>query len=243
MRREPVFNAPTAILGLVAAFVLVHGIRALLPAEDDAYVVLALGFIPARYGDTPYPLPGGDIAAVTSFITYMFVHGDVLHLIVNSAWLLAFGTPLVRRMGSIRFIVFSAVCGIAGALVFWALNPGLLAPMVGASGAISGMMGGLLRFLFNAMDNGNGLNGDESNGDAARMGFGQMLRDRRVVLTIGVWILLNFALSLGFASYGEPAAIAWEAHLGGFFAGLLTFGFFDPVAHAAPQDPNSPPLQ
>ena len=75
------------------------------------------------------------------------MHGDVLHLIVNSAWLLAFGTPLVRRMGSIRFIAFSAVCGIAGALVFWALNPGLLAPMVGASGAISGMMGGLLFVL------------------------------------------------------------------------------------------------
>lgn len=242
VRREPIFNAPIVILGLIATFALIHGVRAFLPENDDAYLVFALGFIPARYGDSPFELPGGHIAGVTSFITHMFVHGDLLHLLVNSAWLLAFGTPLARRMGSLRFLAFSALCGIAGAVTFLVINPGLLAPMVGASGAISGMMGGLLRFLFNAMDYGGSGLVSEGARDVPRMDLGQMLRDRRVVFTIGVWILLNFAFSIGFGEYVEPAGIAWEAHLGGFFAGLLTFGAFDPVIQQDPEEPE-PPLQ
>lgn len=226
MRREPIVNAPYVVLGLLAAFALVHGVRAFLSELDDAYLVLVLGFIPARYGGSPFELPGGDVSAVTSFITHMFVHGDPLHLLINSAWLLAFGTPLARRLGSVRFLGFGAVCVIAGALTFLALNPGLLAPMVGASGAVSGMLGGLLRFLFNALDRGGAGLIPEGARDVPRMDLGEMLNDRRVLLTVGLWVLLNFLFSLGFGGLAEQG-IAWEAHLGGFFAGLISFGAFD----------------
>jgi len=240
MRREPIINAPPVIVGLLAAFALIHGVRAFLPDMDDAYVVLTLAFIPARYGPEIFELPGGSVASVTSFVTHMFVHGDILHLLINSAWLLAFGAPIARRIGTFRFLLFSLLCGVAGALTFLVLNPGLLAPMVGASGAISGLMGGLMRFLFNALDRGGAGLIQEGAREVPRMDLGEMLRDRRVLLTVGIWVLLNFLLSLGFIDVGEGGAIAWEAHLGGFFAGLLTFGAFDRQAQPDPEQAGPP---
>jgi membrane associated rhomboid family serine protease len=242
VRREPIFNAPYVILGLLAAFALLHVARGFLSDIDDAYLVLTLGFIPARYGDSPFVLPGGEISAVTSFITHMFVHGDPLHLLINSAWLLALGTPLVRRIGSLRFLLFSAICGIAGALTFLAINPGLPVPMVGASGAISGMMGGLMRFLFNAMDRGGAAVIPEGAREVPRMNLGQMLHDRRVLITIAIWVILNFAFAIGFGDLAETGGIAWEAHLGGFFAGLLIFGAFDRAAEPTLEEAD-PPLR
>ncbi len=238
MRREPIVNAPLVVLGLIAAFALVHVVRIFLTEIEDAYVVLGLGFIPARYGPGLLELPGGAVTTVTSFFTHMFVHGDPLHLLINSAWLLAFGTPIARRIGSLRFLLFGLLSGIAGALMFLAFNPGLLAPMVGASGAVSGLMGGLMRFLFNAMDRGGAGLIPEGAREVPRMDLGEMLQDRRVQLTVGLWVLLNFLFSLGFGGLTEPEAIAWEAHLGGFFAGLLAFGAFDRQSVG----PGSPPL-
>ena len=240
VRREPIVNAPPVVLGLLAAFVLVHVARAFLTDMQDAYVVLSLGFIPARYSPGMFELPGGAVSAVTSFVTHMFVHGDPLHLLINGAWLLAFGTPIARRIGSLRFLLFSLLCGIAGALTFLLLNPGLLVPMVGASGAISGMMGGLLRFLFNAMDRGGAGLISEGAREVPRMDLGEMLRDRRVLLTVGIWVLLNFLLALGFGGVDEMGAIAWEAHLGGFFVGLLAFGAFDRQVKPEPEQAGPP---
>lgn len=240
MRREPIVNAPPVVLGVLAAFALLHAVRAFLTDMQDAYVVLSLGFIPARYGSDVYEIPGGSVASVTSFITHMFVHGDLLHLLINSAWLLAFGTPIARRIGSLRFLLFSLVCGVAGALTFLALNPGLPVPMIGASGAVSGLMGGLLRFLFNAMDRGGPGLIPEGAREVPRMDLGEMLRDRRVLFTVGIWVLLNFLLALGFGGVDDMGAIAWEAHLGGFFVGLLTFGAFDRQVQLRPEQANSP---
>ena len=230
-RREPIVNAPAAVLWLVLAFVVVHVGRSLLSEIQDAYVVLGLGFIPARYGPDLYALPGGMVAAVTSFVTHIFLHGDVVHLAINSAWLLALGSPVVRRLGAVRFMLYFLFCGAAGALAFLLINPGLAAPMVGASGAISGLMGGLLRFMFPAIDDGNGPALQNGAPGVQRSSLGAALSDRRILLTIGIWVILNFVFAAGFSDYG---AIAWEAHLGGFIAGFLAFGLFDRVATHTP---------
>ena len=78
-------------------------------------------------------LPGGDTAAVTSFVTHMAVHADIAHLGFNSAWLLAFGSVLCARLGNFRFFAFSILGGMSGALLFLAFNPGLAAPVIGAA--------------------------------------------------------------------------------------------------------------
>jgi membrane associated rhomboid family serine protease len=72
------------------------------------------------------------------------------------------------------------------------------------------------------------------------MDLGEMLQDRRVVLTVGIWVVLNFAFAWGIGGLAESGGIAWEAHLGGFFVGLLTFGAFDKQVQPHPEQANPP---
>src|SRR5919197_4303043 len=110
--REPVFNAPSSVLAVLAGLALVHALRFFLSEEQDAALIFSLAFIPARVGPMSNELPGGPLAAVTSFVTHIFLHGDITHLSVNSAWLLVFGTAIAKRVGGLRFLLFSAVCGV-----------------------------------------------------------------------------------------------------------------------------------
>jgi membrane associated rhomboid family serine protease len=153
-KREPIFNVPGVVVMLVGAFIAVHGLRALLPAEQDQWLTAVLAFIPGRLAGLADELPGGRAATISQFVTHIFLHGDFAHLAVNSAWLLAFGSPVARRVGGVRFLLFFSLCGVAGALVYTAFAANTLSLMVGASGAISGLMGAAFRFLFQALRTG-----------------------------------------------------------------------------------------
>jgi membrane associated rhomboid family serine protease len=224
--REPIFNVPGVVLGLLVVFLGVHLVRYLLPEAEDTWLTAALAFIPARLGGLAADLPGGRPAAVTAFVTHQFVHGDLAHLLINSAWLLAFGTPVARRTDPVRFLAFFLLCGIAGAVLYLAVNGPIPILVVGASGAISGLMGAAFRFLFRGMENG----GPRALADSraiALMTLGETLRDRRIVMAIAGWTILNVVLAWGAVGLTEAAGIAWEAHLGGFYAGILLYGLFD----------------
>lgn len=226
--REPVFNVPAVVVAIIAVLALIHAGRTyLLSAEDNTWLLLALSFIPARYAGFAGDIPGGQIAAVTSFVTHMFVHADVVHLAINSAWLLAFGAVLSKRMGAARFLAFSLCGGIAGAVAFLVAHPGLLVPVIGASGAVAAMMGGVMRFLFTAIDRRQGylLRGNPA--AIERMTLVQCFTDRRIVLSTIVFVVLNVLALVGVGQMGTASAIAWEAHLGGYFFGLLAFALFD----------------
>ncbi len=227
-RHEPMFNVPSSVLALLGAMVAVHLVRMGLAEDWDTWLTLALAFIPARYAGFAGMLPGGDVAAVTSFLTHAFVHGDWVHLGLNAAWLVAFGGAVANRVGTLRFLLFSAFCAVAGAATFLVFNPEAAVPMIGASGAISGLMGATMRFLFTAVD-GHGLAAlREDPRSAPLMPLAQALTDKRVVLVTVVFLAANILAVLGLGSVGQ-SGIAWEAHIGGYFAGLLTFGFFDAV--------------
>jgi membrane associated rhomboid family serine protease len=201
-------------------------VRGLLPDELDLTVLLALAFIPARYSGAALELPGGYLTAVTSFVTYMIVHAGWLHLIVNLAWMLAFGSAVARRMGDLKFLLFSVLCGIAGAITHLLFHYGDMAPVVGASAAISGQMAGALRFIFRAKRL-PGQNMPDFLG-APLMSLGQTLSDKRILAFLVFWAALNASFGLGAVNIaGEQGSIAWEAHIGGFLCGLLIFGAFD----------------
>ena len=234
--RQPIFNVPGVVVALLGSFVAVHVARNLLPDAQAAWLTAVLAFIPARLTGMAHELPGGDIAIATQFVTHVFVHGDLTHLAVNSAWLLAFGTSVARRIGGARFILFFVLCGIAGALFYAAFSGGSLSMMVGASGAISGLMGAAFRFLFQALTAGDTESLAGETRQPPLMTLGETLRDRRILLAVGGWTVLNIVLAWGAAGLMDGANIAWEAHLGGFYMGWLTFGFFDrspPVQHDA----------
>jgi len=232
-RHEPMFNLQGAVIAVLGLMVAVQIVRMVLPEAWDTWLTLALAFIPARYSGYAPLLPGGEIASVTSFLTHTLVHGDWVHLGFNAAWLVAFGGAVANRTGTVRFLLLFAFCAVIGAATFLLFNPGVLAPMVGASGAISGLMGATMRFLFTAVD-GKGLAAlREDPRSAPLMPLSAALVDKRVVLVTAVFLLANILAVFGLGSVGV-SGIAWEAHIGGYFAGLLAFGFFD-----APQTEDS----
>ena len=253
--REPVFNVPGVVVAMLALLVAVHLFLGALPESDESWLVLALAFIPDRYVGQGLAWPGGALAAWTSPVTHMLVHGDWTHLILNGASLLAFGGVVARRQGPAQFLAFTLFTGLAGVLVFYAFNPALQAPMVGASGAIAGMMAGALRLMFSAIDSAPpGMAGDYMRNEPqriVRMDLAATVRDPRVRSATAVWLAINLMGAYGLGTPGQAGAIAWEAHIGGFFAGLLGLGMFDrpgvaplpagvsPEPAAAPKEPLS----
>jgi membrane associated rhomboid family serine protease len=223
---EPILNVPRAVVWAAAVMIVIQVVRGLLPDEIDITVLLSLAFIPARYSGAAAELPGGYLTAVTSFVTYMVVHGGWMHLLVNVLWMLAFGTAVARRIGTRGFYEFSILCGIAGALTHLVFHWGEMAPVVGASAAISGQMAGALRFIFFARREPGERAPDISRAPLADLST--TLRDHRIVGFLIFWLVLNAYFGLTSVSFGGASdGIAWEAHIGGFLCGLLTFGLFD----------------
>jgi membrane associated rhomboid family serine protease len=227
-RREPIFNVPAVVVWLLAIFFAVHFALWLLPLPSSVWWIAALAFSPARYSAVGFQLPGGEAASITSLVTHMFVHGDLTHLLINSAWLLAFGTPIARRIDTVRFIVFFVLAGVAGALFYFAVNGPVRTFVVGASGAISGLMGAAFRFLFQELRRAEATGPDGIGPHLPLMPLAATIRDRRIFLAIVAWTVVNLALAWAApVLLTDGAGIAWEAHLGGFYMGLLSFGFFD----------------
>jgi len=151
--REPIFNLPMVVMLSVAAMVVIHGIRMALPEETDDLILGLFAFAPDRYFARPEegaPWPGGLAADIWSPFTYALLHNDLLHLISNCTVFAALGNVLARRMTALRFLLFCAVMApvsACGELVILAYQS---APVIGVSGVICAMMGGLARFAFPA---------------------------------------------------------------------------------------------
>ena len=235
VKEPPAFNAPAIVLALIAALVGAYALFAWLPEETQETLLILFALFPARFiPPAAHPdmvFPGGVAGDLWTLVSYTFMHGSWTHVIVNSVWLLAFGSPVARRIGAARFALFYFMCGIVGGLTHVALNGGSLMPVVGASAAISGLMGGAARFVFLADGPLGALGGNRgpSSAPRAQASIRRALSDRRVLIFVGVWIGLNFIFGpTGITMTGETANVAWEAHLGGFLAGLFLFGLFDP---------------
>ena len=228
-QREPLFNVPPAIVAVVAVTVLIEVLVSWI--LDDAAVQMLYyygGFIPARFGGS---LSGEWLPALTSPVTYAFLHGGWEHLIFNDIWLAIFGTPVVLRIGAWRFAIFWVLTSVAAAFAFDLANFGAETLLVGASGAISGLTGAACRFVWSG--NG-GMRDPALSARQRRLSIIETLRSREVLLFIAFWLIANVVLAgLGVGAPGQTQAIAWQAHLGGFVAGFLLFPLFDPVRGAA----------
>ncbi|WP_095090720.1 rhomboid family intramembrane serine protease [Mesorhizobium sophorae] len=219
-RREPVFNLPPVVLAVMGICAVVYLLQQYVLTQEQQLTLLYDGaFIPVLYTGKY----GFDWFLFTRPFTYAFLHGSFAHIAINIVWLAAFGSPLANRLGPLRFALFFAVTGLASVALFWAMHPYGEAPLVGASGAISGMMGAAARFGFHTQRS--------SAGKAAFAGpvlpIAIVLRSRGVVIFLAVWMIINLATGLlGFAP-GIDGQIAWEAHIGGFVAGFFGLRWFD----------------
>jgi membrane associated rhomboid family serine protease len=217
-RREPFFNIPAIVLAIIGACVVVHILRDyVLDPESDFAVLLRYGFVPARWsGDI-----GFDIYALISPFTYAFLHGSLAHLVINSIWLAAFGSPLANRLGAIRFAIFWLVTSFFSAAAYFVMHMDSFVPVIGASGAISAMMGAAARFGF----------------QTARLGrqrafagpvlpLGLVFQSRTVLAFLAVWFGANFLAGAGVFGPEDGAVVAWEAHIGGFLSGFVLLPLF-----------------
>ncbi|WP_112664489.1 rhomboid family intramembrane serine protease [Microvirga flavescens] len=258
---EPIFRLPGVVLGSLAVLIGIHAIRMfLLPEDVDLEWLLAFAVVPARwavaYGGTDAQdiisslQNSGDMESMPLILahyiladeggkpwtglTYALLHGSWTHVLLNSVWLAAFGTPLARRCGALRFLGLSAVAAFAGAVLYVLLHPWQVLPLIGASAAVSGMMGAAAWFMFappTFRHDGRLTEPHERRSESLQ----GLFTNRQVMLFLLVWIVINyfsdaFARPLGVTD----VSIAWEAHLGGFFAGLALFPFIDPLRTRTP---------
>ena len=218
-RREPLFNLPRIVVAFMAVCIGVHLVRLYLLSDDQNYEVILNGaFIPLRYSGQ-FDL---DVFAFTSPFTSSLLHAGWMHLVLNMVWLAAFASPLATRIGAVRFVLFWCFATAASLLLHYVARPDEMIPVIGASGAISGMMGAAARFGFRA---------DRSarmpNFSGRRLTLRETFASRQVVVFLGVWLLINFAAGAGLDLSGSDGSIAWEAHIGGMLAGLFGIALFD----------------
>jgi membrane associated rhomboid family serine protease len=224
---QPALNVPPVVLWLIGSFVAVFFVETILTREMQRDFMYTFGFVPLRFnGVTPELeaivwLPW-DTRWITPF-TYAWLHAGTMHLVFNSVWLLAFGTAVARRVGATRFMAIFLITSGAGAAAHYLFHADSFVPVVGASGGISGLMGAAARFFFLRPSNQLFRYGMEAHPPLAPF------THPNVVAFTAVIVILN--LLMGFASLdptGQARMVAIDAHLGGFFAGLLLIGLIDP---------------
>ena len=194
-----------ALIGLnVAAFLLTTG---LVPERMASANALGLGLIPAVITDkAALAAPLVVVPAWATWLTYMFMHGGWMHLIGNMLFLWVFADNVEDAMGHVRFLAFYLLCGLIGGGAHLLVNPASQAPLVGASGAISGVLAAYLLLY-----------------PRVRV-FG--LAFNVVPISIPVWLALGtwMALQVFHLVTADGGTTAWWAHVGGLVAGAALVG-------------------
>ncbi len=186
-------------LAIIAANVAVFLFQRGLSTQEFRLLVISYGEIPALL----FSDDGVQLAALRSLITSQFLHGDWPHLLFNMLFLWVFGDNVEDAVGHVRFLPFYLACGVAGGLLHGVVNADSVTPTIGASGAISGMLGAYVvthpkaRILV--------------------LAFTFIPLRLPALLVIGTW----FAQDLLFAAGGVENGVAFWAHIGGFLTGAL----------------------
>lgn len=265
--RQPIFNVPGVVLLVIVVMAGIQAAQELMSDQAQADLLARFAFVPGRLTlaidpaavmsrlvDTMNQDPGPDSAAAAgqfflgsgspqpwTVLSYAVLHGGWAHLGLNAVWLLAFGSPVVRRIRNMRFLLLFALSALAGAAAHYGVDPLSLQPLVGASAAVSGCMGAAVRFVFAPLHPGSGP--ETAPGHLApRRTLLALATDRRAAAFLLVWFASNLVTGIGAVPLGlSDAPIAWQAHIGGFLLGLLAFPLFDPVrATPAPPEPETP---
>ena len=198
-RHEPAINLPPGTLWLTVAMIAVFVLEQVLAEPARTWLLNTFAFI-----STVFWPPGAEapsLAGLMTLVSYAFLHADFMHIALNLGFLLAFGSFVERQLGLLRYLLLFALTAAAGALTEFYFAPGLPVALIGASGAVYGMTGAAMRFMF--------------------AGGGSEQR-RRALLFVLVFLGLNLLFGVtGLGDFLAGAAVGWKAHAGGFVAGAL----------------------
>lgn len=177
---------------------ITHGIDIVGPQ------VIQVGTEAARINHYATPLP-----VYFNFLSSMFMHGDIMHIFGNMLFLFIFGDNLENAIGHIRYVIFYLLCGFAAAAAQIIMGPDSIIPMLGASGAISGVLGGYI-LLFPSRP--------------VRAIIFNAVTTVPSFVAIGIWIV--YQIVLGYLSPSGGGGVAYAAHIGGFIAGIASIKIF-----------------
>ena len=204
----PSSRTPLITIGLIVINVLVYLNQLTLPPRAAVRFVYLYGLIPVEISQwqllVPHPVP-----LYGTILTSMFVHGGLFHLAGNMLYLWIFGDNVEDRLGRVRFLLFYLLSGVGAAAAQILSDPHSKIPMVGASGAISGVLGAYLLLYPHARV-------------VTLVFFGWFVRviEIRALIVLGFWIVVQ--LVSGLLTWGaQVGGVAWFAHVGGFVAGLV----------------------
>jgi len=208
---NPTERFPIVTVLFMAMSILVYLYEVALGEGRGEYFIGAFALVPARLfhaAAVPGPLPAG----VTLF-TSMFLHGGLFHLAGNMLYLWIFGNNVEDAMGRVRFMVFYLLCGMIAAVSHAATNTQSLIPMIGASGAVSGVLGAYLLLYPHARVL-----------TLFTLGFFVRMIEVPAMVVLGFWLVFQFLSAM--ISQGSGGGVAWYAHIGGFLAGMVLIGLF-----------------
>jgi membrane associated rhomboid family serine protease len=206
----------------IALIVLNAGVFVLMLMGDPAEIARAWGAVPREMLSA-----GGGPHALATVVTSMYLHGGLLHLGGNMLYLWIFGDNIEDRMGHVRFALFYTAAGIVAAFAHAATDPGSAIPMIGASGAVSGVLGAYLMLYPRARV-------------YTILFFFFFVRVVMLpaLIVIGFWAIIQFASGLAAAGSGVAgggSGVAWFAHVGGFLFGVLTIKILVPRGGRRPR--------
>lgn len=220
---QPIFNVPSIVLFLIVLFVSIHGFTEWFASADFKFsTILNLAFIPKLWSSEVIAAIGSEFP-FWSLVSYSLLHSDWAHLGLNSLWMVVFGSVVARRVGIFRFILLCVLGSVGGAFAHYLSHIGSTNPMIGASAVVSACMGASTRFAF---PRGRGFVSDSVN--LPRYSLIETITNKQLLTFIVVWMALNFLFGSGLLdATGHGANIAWQAHVGGFIAGMLVFSVLD----------------
>jgi len=211
---NPAAKPPLITVTFIALCSLVFLWQQTLTQDAQEIVVMTMGAIPAvLIGGVSLPAEFQQLPALATIFTSMFLHGGWMHLLGNMLYLWIFGNNIEDAMGHTRFIVFYLLCGVIAVFTHALPNADSAIPMIGASGAISGVLGAYLLLYPHARV-------------LVLIWLGFFITTVRLpaVIVLGFWF--GFQLLSSAIADSQTGGVAWGAHIGGFVAGLTLIGIF-----------------
>jgi len=208
---------PYVTWAIMAVCVLVFVWMQFLPPGWQRYFIYQYGMVPVRYSNPYWALSFGlQPDGYLSFLTSLFLHGGWMHLIANMLFLWIFADNVEAAMGHVRFFVFYILCGLIATYIQYWYDPNMIYPVVGASGAIAGVLGAYFYlFPFSRVV------------IVIPILFFPLLFEIPAIAFLGFWIILQLQKATTAVVFsGTVVHEALWAHLGGFLAGAVLHSFF-----------------
>ena len=207
---------PAATWLIIALCGIIFFFETTLPGDVLERFIMFFGVVPVEYSRSSYPADGLPIIDYLSFLTAMFLHGGWLHVLGNMWFLRVFGSKVEDCMGHFRFLAFYLISGICASLFYIYFSPRSAMPVIGASGAIAGVMGAYYVMFPRARIL-----------TVMPIFIFPYFIELPAFIFLGWWFLLQlFSGSVALVQPATGGGVAWWGHIGGFIAGILLAPFF-----------------